>query len=158
MRTWAELPEMRSSPLTAELLAASDAVLLITDHSQVDYDLVCEHPRYPARRQRGARLTPMPTIAVSTSSFARHDPQPLERLREAGYEVRLNPHGRRLDRAETLELLDGVVGLVAGDRGGRIEVLDLRIGPQFLLEAENLFVLQYETYLAARVEQIAKDP
>lgn len=56
----------------------------------------------------------MPTIAVSTSSFARHDPQPLERLREAGYEVRLNPHGRRLDRAETLELLDGVVGLVAG--------------------------------------------
>jgi UDP-N-acetyl-D-glucosamine dehydrogenase len=43
MRTWAELPEMRSSPLTAELLAASDAVLLITDHSQVDYDLVREH-------------------------------------------------------------------------------------------------------------------
>ncbi len=56
----------------------------------------------------------MPTIAISTSSFARHDPRPLEMLREAGYEVRLNPHGRRLGRAETLELLDGVVGLVAG--------------------------------------------
>ena len=56
----------------------------------------------------------MPTVAVSTSSFARHDPRPLELLREAGYEVRLNPHGRRLERAETAELLRGAVGLVAG--------------------------------------------
>ena len=56
----------------------------------------------------------MPTIAVSTSSFGRHDPQPLEQLRAAGYDVRLNPHGRRLERAETIDLLDGVVGLVAG--------------------------------------------
>ena len=56
----------------------------------------------------------MPTIAVSTSSFARHDARPLELLRAAGYEVRLNPHGRRLMRAETMELLEGVVGLVAG--------------------------------------------
>ncbi len=43
MRTWAELPQLRSEPLTAELLAARDAVLLITDHAQVDYDLVLEH-------------------------------------------------------------------------------------------------------------------
>ncbi len=43
MRTWAELPQLRSEPLTAELLAGQDAVLLITDHSQVDYDLVLEH-------------------------------------------------------------------------------------------------------------------
>jgi UDP-N-acetyl-D-glucosamine dehydrogenase len=43
MRTWAELPPMRSEPLTAELLAAQDAVLLVTDHAQVDYDLVVEH-------------------------------------------------------------------------------------------------------------------
>ncbi|MFQ5349856.1 MAG: NAD(P)-dependent oxidoreductase, partial [Thermoanaerobaculia bacterium] len=56
----------------------------------------------------------MPTIAVSTSSFARHDPRPLDQLRQAGYEVRLNPHGRRLRQTETRELLDGVVGLVAG--------------------------------------------
>lgn len=56
----------------------------------------------------------MPTVAVSTSSFGRHDPRPLEQLRAAGYEVRLNPHGRRLERAETIALLDGVVGLVAG--------------------------------------------
>ena len=56
----------------------------------------------------------MPTIAVSTSSFARHDPAPLDLLEAAGYEVRLNPHGRRLSRDETRLLLDGVVGLVAG--------------------------------------------
>ena len=43
MRTWAELPQMRSQPLTADLLATQDAVLLITDHSQVDYDFVLEH-------------------------------------------------------------------------------------------------------------------
>jgi D-3-phosphoglycerate dehydrogenase len=64
----------------------------------------------------------MPTIAVSTSSFARHDPHPLEQLRDAGYEVRLNPHGRKLRPAETAELLDGIVGLVAGT-----ETLDRQI-------------------------------
>lgn len=56
----------------------------------------------------------MPIVAVSTSSFGRHDRRPLELLEAAGFEVRLNPHGRRLDRAETHELLDGAVGLVAG--------------------------------------------
>ena len=66
----------------------------------------------------------MPTIAVSTSSFGRHDPSPLERLRAAGYEVRLNPHGRRLRRRETNELLDGVVGLVAGTETLDRQVLD----------------------------------
>ena len=65
----------------------------------------------------------MPTVAVSTSSFARHDPRPLELLREAGYEVRLNPHGRRLEKAETIALLEGVVGLVAGTETLDREVL-----------------------------------
>ena len=65
----------------------------------------------------------MPTIAVSTSSFGRHDPRPLERLRDAGYEVRLNPHGRRLERTETMELLRGVVGLIAGTETMDREIL-----------------------------------
>ena len=43
MRTWAELPQLRSEPLTSELLAAQDAVLLITDHAQIDYEAVLEH-------------------------------------------------------------------------------------------------------------------
>ncbi len=43
MRTWADLPELDSQPLTGELLAAQDAVVLITDHRAVDYGLVLQH-------------------------------------------------------------------------------------------------------------------
>jgi UDP-N-acetyl-D-glucosamine dehydrogenase len=45
MRSWPDLPPMRSAPLTAETLAEADAVLLVTDHSNVDYDLVARHAR-----------------------------------------------------------------------------------------------------------------
>ena len=64
MRSWPDLPPMVSSqPLTEELLAAQDAVVIVTDHSAVDYELVVaprrsgrRHPRYisgaaPERRQ-----------------------------------------------------------------------------------------------------------
>jgi UDP-N-acetyl-D-glucosamine dehydrogenase len=40
MRNWPHLPEMASQALTPELLAAQDAVVIVTDHSAVDYDLV----------------------------------------------------------------------------------------------------------------------
>jgi UDP-N-acetyl-D-glucosamine dehydrogenase len=43
MRSWPELPPMSSTALTPELLAAVDAVVLVTDHSAVDYDLVLQH-------------------------------------------------------------------------------------------------------------------
>ncbi|HTQ78487.1 MAG TPA: UDP binding domain-containing protein, partial [Thermoanaerobaculia bacterium] len=43
MRSWRHLPPMESVPLSAEGLAASDAVLLVTDHSAVDYDFVLRH-------------------------------------------------------------------------------------------------------------------
>jgi UDP-N-acetyl-D-glucosamine dehydrogenase len=43
MRSWPSLPEMTSKSLTPELLARQDAVLIVTDHSQVDYDLVLRH-------------------------------------------------------------------------------------------------------------------
>ena len=43
MRTWPNLPPMRSVPLTPEGLAAQDAVVVITDHSTVDYALVARH-------------------------------------------------------------------------------------------------------------------
>ena len=33
-------------PLTAELLAGCDAVVLVTDHDDTDYDLVTRHARY----------------------------------------------------------------------------------------------------------------
>ncbi|HVR95022.1 MAG TPA: nucleotide sugar dehydrogenase [Thermoanaerobaculia bacterium] len=43
MRSWRDLPEMASVPLTAGCLEASDAVLVVTDHSDLDYDLVLRH-------------------------------------------------------------------------------------------------------------------
>ncbi len=62
-----------------------------------------------------------PRVLISTTSFGACGAAPLERLRRAGVEAVLNPHGRRLERAETVELLAGVAGLVAGtetlDRG-----------------------------------------
>lgn len=38
-----DLPQLESSPLTAEFLAAQDAVLIATDHTNVDYDFVVKH-------------------------------------------------------------------------------------------------------------------
>jgi UDP-N-acetyl-D-glucosamine dehydrogenase len=43
MRSWPTLPELCSQPLTAELLRAQDAVIVITNHDAVDYALVAEH-------------------------------------------------------------------------------------------------------------------
>ena len=43
MRSWPHLPPLRSTPLNAGTLAACDAVLVVTDHSAVDYPLVLRH-------------------------------------------------------------------------------------------------------------------
>ena len=43
MRTWPDLPPMSSEPLTAELLSGQDAVVIVTDHSAVDYEFVLRH-------------------------------------------------------------------------------------------------------------------
>jgi UDP-N-acetyl-D-glucosamine dehydrogenase len=40
MRTWPNLPSMSSIDLTAELLSAADAVVVVTDHSSIDYGFV----------------------------------------------------------------------------------------------------------------------
>ena len=40
MRSWPDLPPMTSVPLTEAALAAADAVVLVTDHTAVDYALV----------------------------------------------------------------------------------------------------------------------
>src|SRR5687768_16427097 len=53
-------------------------------------------------------------VAWSTSSFAKESVRPVELLREAGFEVRPNPHGRTLTTDEARSHLDDVVGLVAG--------------------------------------------
>jgi UDP-N-acetyl-D-glucosamine dehydrogenase len=43
MRSWPQLPELSSVALDADTLAAQDVVLIATDHSAVDYQLVARH-------------------------------------------------------------------------------------------------------------------
>jgi len=43
MRSWPELPPMESVPLTAQTLASRDVVIIVTDHSAVDYELVADN-------------------------------------------------------------------------------------------------------------------
>jgi len=43
MRSWPALAPMASVPLTPEILEVQDAVVIVTDHSSVDYGLVARH-------------------------------------------------------------------------------------------------------------------
>ena len=67
-------------------------------------------------------------VAISTSSFAGESSQPLDLLRQHGFEVRLNPHGRQLTPDEARGFLDGVVGLVAGTEKLGAELLRASTG------------------------------
>ncbi|MEW5773111.1 MAG: phosphoglycerate dehydrogenase [Thermodesulfobacteriota bacterium] len=53
-------------------------------------------------------------IAVTTSTFAEYSREPLDLLEAAGAEVVLNPLGRKLKPEETIALLAGCDGVVAG--------------------------------------------
>jgi D-3-phosphoglycerate dehydrogenase len=70
-------------------------------------------------------------IAVTTSSFARHDPMPLELLRREPLELVFNPHGRSLKADEVTEMLHGCTGVIAGTEPLNANVLaslpDLRV-------------------------------
>jgi len=58
----------------------------------------------------------MSRILITTSSFGKDDPSPLNLLQNAGYEAITNPYGRKLTEAEALDLLSEVkpVGIIAG--------------------------------------------
>ncbi len=43
MRSWPDLPAMESVALAPESLSATDAVIVVTDHAAVDYELVARH-------------------------------------------------------------------------------------------------------------------
>ncbi len=43
MRTWKDFEALRSTPLEAEILEDQTAVIIVTDHSNIDYDLVLQH-------------------------------------------------------------------------------------------------------------------
>jgi D-3-phosphoglycerate dehydrogenase len=56
----------------------------------------------------------MNKILVSPSSFGECGSEPLDLLKKAGYEVVLNPYGRKLAEFETISLGLDVIGVVAG--------------------------------------------
>lgn len=47
----------------------------------------------------------MHKILITTSSFAKNDPSPLQYIKKTGLEVVLNPYGRKLTENEVLELI-----------------------------------------------------
>ena len=44
-RQWPVGPELKSQPLTRKTIAAQDAILIITDHTAVDYNLIAQHAK-----------------------------------------------------------------------------------------------------------------
>lgn len=61
MRSWPNLPDMVSQPLTAEMLGQMDAVVLVTDHAAVDYELVVRHSSLVVDT-RGVFRDPRPNV------------------------------------------------------------------------------------------------
>lgn len=53
-------------------------------------------------------------ILIGPSTFGRLDSTPLRRIKEAGFEIRPNPVGRKLTKDELTTALCGVVGVIAG--------------------------------------------
>jgi D-3-phosphoglycerate dehydrogenase len=66
----------------------------------------------------------MNKILVSPSSFGECGSEPLDLLKKAGYEVVLNPYGRKLAEFETISLGLDVIGVVAGVETYNRDVLD----------------------------------
>lgn len=53
-------------------------------------------------------------IAITTTSFAKFDNQPLQLLKDSGFEILLNPYCRKLDGGEVVELAEDAIGIIAG--------------------------------------------
>ena len=59
-------------------------------------------------------------ILIGPSSFGEVDPSPIKKLEKKGFEVIINPYGRKIKKKELIKLLDNsVIGLIAG-----LETLD----------------------------------
>lgn len=62
-------------------------------------------------------------VLVSTTSFGKHDKEPIRLLESSGFEVVLNPHGRRLGPDEIVELGKDCTGIIAGTEPMTMAVL-----------------------------------
>ena len=62
-------------------------------------------------------------ILIGPSTFGAFDPRPVQQVEDAGYTVRRNPVGRKMNQEELLSALPGVVGVIAGLEMYSAEVL-----------------------------------
>lgn len=53
-------------------------------------------------------------ILISTTSFGEYDNYPIELLKKSKFDIILNPYGRKLQRAEVIDLAKNVAGIIAG--------------------------------------------
>jgi UDP-N-acetyl-D-glucosamine dehydrogenase len=61
MRSWPNLPAMESTPLTADTVASADVVLISTDHTEVDYDMLQKQAKLIVDT-RGVYRKPLPNV------------------------------------------------------------------------------------------------
>ncbi len=64
-------------------------------------------------------------IAITTTTFAKVDTTPLQRLTQHGLQYKHNPHGRTLTAQEVPALLEDCVGVIAGTEPLTADVLTL---------------------------------
>lgn len=63
-------------------------------------------------------------ILISSSSFGKINRDPMTILENAGYEIVLNPYGRKFEFKEFVELIKDAVGLIAGTEKITAELLE----------------------------------
>jgi len=68
-------------------------------------------------------------ILIGTSSFGKLDSSPIDLIRNAGFEIIMNPFGHKLTKSELMELLPDIDGIVAG-----LETLDREVLEKFDLK------------------------
>lgn len=66
----------------------------------------------------------MKKILISTSSFGKLNPAPLHMLKEQGFDIQLNPYGKALTVEQSLELMQGIDGMIAGTELLNCQVLE----------------------------------
>ena len=72
------------------------------------------------------------TLIITTSSFGKANRKPLDLLESNGIKVTLNPHGRKLEIDESLELMNGFEAIIAGTEALNETVLGSAKGLKFL--------------------------
>ena len=84
-------------------------------------------------------------VLIGTSSFGKMNPKPLALLKNAGVSHTINPYGRKLTKAELMQLLPGMDGLIAG-----LEPIDAEV-----LASSSLKVVSRCGSGMANVDQVA---